>query len=361
MKHSYLLAGTTFRKIVGMIVRNGISFYPGYLGRMVFLLQNGIWASLFKLNETINYRQILEDYLVPTNPIFIIGHWRTGSTYLHNLLSLDNQLAAPSVFQVSIPDSFLVSRKYYEPVMKRMMGPYRPMDKVSLGFDEPQEDEYALLKLTFDSPLEKLIFPDKNEYFLNGFTDFYPKEKHLQEWKNEFLFFHKKLSYQTGKRIVFKNPFHSMRIPLLNEIFPNALFIYIHRHPYDVVPSTLNMWNIVGSQNRLKKKWKEPEIKDIVNFMNIMYNKVHTDLHELPEGKFFEVRFEELEKDPILQIRKIYEHFNIIFSEDYISDLNEKLFHLKKHSKNKYVLSNEHKVMIRRKLKKHFEHYNYLI
>jgi hypothetical protein len=359
MKHSYLLAGTTLGKFTGMLARNGISFYPGYLVRLLFLLQNGIWASLFKLNEKWKYKQILEEYPVPTNPIFIIGHWRTGSTFLHQLLNLDNQLAAPSVFQVSIPDSFLVSRKYYEPVMSRMMGAYRPMDRVKLGFNEPQEDEYALLKLAHDSPLEKLVFPDNDEYFLNGYKDFYPRKEHLEEWKKEFMYFLKKLSYQTGKRIVLKNPFHSMRIPLLNEMFPDALFIHIHRHPFEVVPSTLNMWNIVGKQNRLKRKWKEPEIKDIISLLDRMYNKVQADLLELPKGKWFEVRFGEFEKDPVAQLKKMYEHFNMPFTDEYELGLKEKLLHLKEHKKNKYILSDEHKELIREKLKKHFAYYNY--
>jgi len=359
MKHSYLLAGTTLGKFAGMLTRNGISFYPGYLVRLLFLLQNGIWASLFKLNEKRKYKQILEEYPVPTNPIFIIGHWRTGSTFLHQLLNLDNQLTAPSVFQVSIPDSFLVSRKYYEPVMSRVMGAYRPMDRVKLGFNEPQEDEYALLKFAHDSPLEKLVFPDNDEYFLNGYTDFFPQEDHLEEWKKEFMYFLKKLSYQTGKRIVLKNPFHSMRIPLLNEMFPDALFIHIHRHPFAVVPSTLNMWNIVGKQNRLQKKWKEPEMKDIISLLDRMYNKVQADLQELPKEKWVEVRFGEFEKDPVDQLKKIYKHFNMPFTDEYVSDLKEKLFQMKEHKKNKYVLSDDHKELIREKLKKHFAYYNY--
>ncbi|MEZ5198903.1 MAG: sulfotransferase [Bacteroidales bacterium] len=359
MKHSYLLAGTTFSKFTKMLLRNGFSLYPAYFLRLLFLLQNGIWASLFKWKEKRKNRAILNDFPVPANPLFIVGHWRTGSTFLHQLLSLDNQLSAPTVFQVSIPDSFLVSRKYYEPVMSRMMGTYRPMDKVKIGFDEPQEDEYALIKLAGGSPLEKLIFPDRDDYFLNNYSDFIPKNDHLIEWKREFNHFLKKLSFQSGKRLVLKNPFHSMRIPLLAEMFPDAVFIHIHRHPYAVVPSTQNMWNIVGKQNRLKRKWKEPEIEDVANLLDKMYEKVQADLKELPESRWFEIRFEEFEKDPVSNLQKMYECLNLTFSDEYTAALNEKLLQLKGHKKNKYVLSDEHKKLIREKLKKHFAYYNY--
>lgn len=359
MKHSYLLAGITLGKFIGMLTRNGFTFYPAYFFRLLFLLQNGIWASLFKLKEKKKFKQLLKDYPVPTNPIFIIGHWRTGSTFLHQLLSFDDQLAAPSVFQVSIPDSFLVSEKYYKPVMSRMMGAHRPMDRVKLGFDEPQEDEYALLKLAPDSPLEKLIFPVQDEFFLNNYKDFFPKKQHLEKWKKAFIYFIKKLSYKTGKQIILKNPFHSLRIPLLNEMFPDALFIHIHRHPYEVVPSTLNMWNIVGKQNRLKKKWKEPEIGDIINLLDRMYSKVQNDLNEIPKDKYYEIEFSKFENDPIGQLNIMYDHLGLTFSDEYIAGLKEKLKQLKAHKKNKYVLSETDRILIKEKLNKHFVYYNY--
>ncbi len=206
----------------------------------------------------------LKNHPVPDDPIIIVGHWRTGSTYLHQLLSLDNNLVTPSVFQVSVPDSFLVSSGYYKPIMTTMLEKNRPMDNVKLGFDEPQEDEYALFKLTADSPLEHVIFPTSKEYFLNSYLDYIPKDKN--SWVKSINQFCKKLSFETGKRVVLKNPFHSLRMKLLSEIFPNAKFIHIHRHPYKVVPSTINMWNIVARQNRLKGKWIEPKTKKCQRF-----------------------------------------------------------------------------------------------
>jgi hypothetical protein len=325
----------------------------------LFLFQNGIWASFFKFKEKQKYFHLLENYPVPTNPIFIVGHWRTGSTFLHQLLSIDDQLAAPTVFQISIPDSFLVSEKYYRPIMSRMMGAHRPMDRVKLGFDEPQEDEYALLKLAPGSPLEKLIFPGDDGFFLNNYLDFTPEIQHLDNWKKEFFYFMKKLSYKTGKRILLKNPFHSLRIPLLNSMFPDALFIHIHRHPYEVVPSAINMWNIVGKQNRLKKKWKEPEIGDVINCMDKMYTKIREDLKELPKEKWYELEFSEFEKDPINQLKRIYRHLGLSFSDQYLTVLEEKLKQLKGHKKNKYVLSEADRKLIKQKLNTHFVFYNY--
>ncbi len=359
MKHSYILAGTTFGKITRLMCRNGISFYPAYLLRMLFLLQNGIWASLFRIREKQKYAMILRNHPVPDDPIFIIGHWRSGSTFLHQLMVMDEQMTAPSVFQVSIPDSFLVSRKYYKPVMSKLMGTRRPMDNVKLGFDEPQEDEYALLKLTLDSPLEYLIFPKNESYFLNGYNNFYPEKENRKKWKTSFMKFSKKLDYLTGKRIVYKNPFHSLRIPILLDMFPNARFIHIHRHPYSVVPSTINMWNIVGKQNRLKKKWYPPEMKDVCTVLNRFYLKIREDLQVLPEKMWVEIQFEQFETDPAKTIKKIFDHFGLTFTNDFKLKLDQKLSNLKSYKKNIYSISQQEKDLINNTLKEQFKHFKY--
>lgn len=359
MNHSYLLAGTTLSNFVKLLAKNGFSLYPGYFIRILFLLQNGVWASLFKMRENKKFGKILKNHPAPKNPVFIVGHWRTGSTFLHQLMDLDEQFAAPTVFQVSIPDSFLVSRKYYEPVMSRVMGAKRPMDNVKLGFDEPQEDEYALLKLTLDSPLVKLIFPDNQDYFLNGYENFSPSTGGEEKWEKEMYDFCKKLDYATGKRIIFKNPFHSLRIPTLTKMFPDARFIHIHRHPYKVVPSTINMWNIVGKQNRLKKRWKPPVITDVTKVLGTFYYKIQKDLNDIPEKNSYELSFEIFEKNPKAELEKMYRHFNWDFSPDFEAGLEKKLARLKNYKKNKYSISEKEKEIIYGLLKEHFEYYNY--
>ena len=359
MKHSYLLAGTTLENFVKLLAKNGFSLYPDYFIRILFLLQNGLWASLFKMRKNQKFGKILKNHPVPRNPVFIIGHWRTGSTFLHQLMDLDDQFAAPTVFQVSIPDSFLVSRKYYEPVMSRVMRARRPMDNVKLGFDEPQEDEYALLKLTLDSPLVKLIFPESPDYFLKGYENFNPSPEGQGKWEKEMLNFCRKLDYASGKRIIFKNPFHSMRIQLLIKMFPDARFIHIHRHPYKVVPSTINMWNIVGKQNRLKKRWKAPEVKDVVSLLDKMYDKVQKDLSDLNENFWYEIQFEQFEKNPKTELQKMYNHFNWDFTSNFETGLESKLASLKDYKKNKYSISEKEKELIYKLLKKQFAHYNY--
>ncbi len=344
MNHSYFLAGTTLGNFIKLLRKNGFTLHSNYFIRLLFLFQNGLWASFLKGYERRKLGEKLRNHPVPENPVFIVGHWRTGSTFLHQLINLDPQFVAPTVFQNSIPDSFLVSRKYYEPIMTKVMEKKRPMDNVALGFDEPQEDEYGLMKLTLDSPLIKLIFPQNDDYFLKNYEDFVPEN--VEKWKKEMFYFCKKLDYASGKRLVLKNPFHSMRIPLLAGMFPKAEFIHISRNPYDVIPSTLNMWNIVGSQNRLKKRWKAPRLEDVAAVCSRMTKKINTDLGKLPDETHYEIRFEDLEKNPVEELKKLYKYFNWDFTDSFENRIKSHLESLKGFKKNKFVLSESDKKII---------------
>jgi omega-hydroxy-beta-dihydromenaquinone-9 sulfotransferase len=357
MKHSYILAGTTSGKLLKMILKNGISLNPKLLFRLLFLMQNGIWASFFKRREKAKYGKKLAQTPVVKNPVIIIGHWRTGSTMLHQLMSLDKNLVAPTVFQVSLPDSFLVSEKYYRPVMSSMMSPTRPMDNVKLGFDEPQEDEYALLKLTGDSPLTDVIFQKSKNYFLKSYPDFNPKN--VEEWTRAIRTFCNKLHFITNKQILLKNPFHSLRIDLLRETFPDVKFIHIHRHPYKVIPSTINMWNIVAKQNRLKGTWKEPTLRETSEVLNGMLNQIRKDLSALPTGSFTEVNFEIFEKDVVLSLKKIYQELGLEYSLEFEKNVNNYLSGLKDYKKNIFNLDEKDKQCIQEILKDQFLHYHY--
>jgi hypothetical protein len=99
---------------------------------------------------------------------------------------------------------------------------HRPMDKVMLGFDDPQEDEFALLKLTGASPLLDVIFPPWHVYFLRNRTTFLPPVDQKEYWKAKFRGFARKITRGTGKVPLFKNPIHSLRIPLILDGGPTS-------------------------------------------------------------------------------------------------------------------------------------------
>ncbi len=361
MKFAYLLYGIRLRMLFRLIRKNRFPLRSPYIFRFLFLFQNACWSSLFSRLEKIQFKKIIQSTPLPEEPIIIIGNWRTGSTYLHQLLQYDPQRAVPNYFHVHLPDSFLFAGKFYKPIMRFFMGKNakRPFDNVSVCADEPQEDEFALLKMCGHSPLVKLLYPDSNQFFLLNYENFELEGKEYDEWKSAMVEFCKKLKIATSKQIILKNPFHSQRIITIKRLFPRAKFIHIYRNPYNVIPSTINMWNIVGKQNSMVPGFVPASVKDAVEVFDrtLTYIQIHTQ--DLPQHSFCEIRYEDLEKNPLKEIRNAYAKLNLMFSAEFEESILK--HQVNNYKKNKYYLSKEDKNYITSKLKHHLERYGYCL
>lgn len=329
-----------------LIGRNKVTLNATSLFRILFLFQSALWSSLFSFIENLRFGSILKKFPVPADPIFIIGHWRTGSTFLHQLLNLDPNLAAPTLFQVAIPEGFMVSHTYYTPIFRNLVGAHRPMDNVKLGMDEPQEDEYAIYRLTDTSPLERIVFPKGSNYFLKNYDAFVPPSDKLLQWSKAVTTFYKKLSYKTGRQIVSKNPFNSMRIPLLVKLFPDAKFILIGRDPLDVVPSTINMWKIISKQNALNGDFSTPSVAEVSQFMEKMHRQSIQDIQTLKQDCFFPISFEELERQPIESLKELYHALNLPFTPEFQKNIENFLVENSGFTKNAFSISETERQVI---------------
>ncbi len=344
MKHSYLLVGIKAGRFISMITRNK-GFSCKHIFKVLFLLNAGIWSGIFSIVEKRKYKNKINSTNKLKPPVFIVGNWRTGTTFLHQLLSVDYQFTTPTVFKVSNPDHFLVSKKYYIPIMSKVLGNKRPMDNVKIGIDEPQEDEYALLKMCKNLPLEKLIFQKGEKFFLDGYNDFVPENE--QEFMKALQLLAKKLSVESDKKALFKNPFHSLRIPLLQKNFPEAKFIHIYRDPNDVIPSAMHMWNIVGSQNILKGNWVSPTVISLSELYKKIIISVRQQLKKLGNNQSIEIKFEHLEKNPIDCIENIYQKLDMKFTSEYKNNLINYCNDLNDYKKNKYNVNDNDKKQIK--------------
>ncbi|MEI6122540.1 MAG: sulfotransferase [Bacteroidota bacterium] len=298
---------------------------------------------------------------MPNAPIFIIGHWRTGSTFLHQLMNLDENLAAPSLFQTAQPNGFKSAYNYFKPIMKIALGKTRPFDQIKNSIDEPQEDEFALVRLTGFSPMLGLVFPKRHTFLLNEYNLFLPENiEECKNWEKQTRLYYNKLAWNSQKQLILKNPFHTFRIPKLIEMYPNAKFIHIYRNPLDVVPSTVRMWSIVGSQNTMNSYWKNPEISDVTEVLNSLLNQVEQDKYLIPEGAYTEIRFEELENDVIGTLKEVYRDIGLEFSDIFEKKLTDYLKEIRDYEKNNYLLQDDEKKLILQHLYKHMIRQQYI-
>ena len=123
--------------------------------------------------------------------------------------------------------------------------------------------------------------------------------------------FLKKLSCCHEKRLVLKSPQHTARIRLLLEMFPDAQFVHISRHPYEVFRSTQKLYRTAVARIRVQTASDEGVDEGIIRRYRQMYDAYLEERDLIPAGRLHELRFDDLEKDMLGQVRAIYEHFGL--------------------------------------------------
>lgn len=349
----------TFGRLVSVVSGNKLNWSVRTFSRLLFLFQSSIWSSLFAAAENIRFGRRIAKAARPQDPVFIIGHWRTGTTLLFKLMSLDEQFTAPTLFQVAEPDSLLTSHGYYKPIMKALVKKTRPMDNVRIGMDEPQEDEYAIYRLTGSSPLEGLVFPSGNGYFVETWQNGLRKDGEARQLIKHLSRFYTKVLYNKPGILLSKNPFHSFRMKLLAEAFPGARFIQIHRHPFCVVPSTVNMWNILQDENSLNHRGRRYNTAEVSALLKKMIQQIDEDKVILPEGFYAETKYEYLEQDPLGTLRKLYASLGLTLTERFEQAVLEYLESNRDFRKNSFSLADDERKLISAELKDHMEKYSY--
>ena len=357
MASGYFITGITTGNLIKLVRRNGIGLHPRYSGRFMVLFLYSLGTSFLKFVEKILYSKKINDTACPQNPIFIIGHWRSGTTYLHQIFNALPGFKTPTMLEIGTPESFLVSDKVLSPIIKRLLPPRRSTDNVTLNLDEPQEDEFALFRATTHSPVEKLVFPEKDGFFLDRHCDFMPPERLRHTWKKTLTTFCKKLSLHGKGRIVLKNPFHSTRIKLLKKIFPKAKFIHIYRNPLKVIPSTIHMWKIEGRHNSLREGATAPSLDNAIAVYDTMLTKINKDLEQLPGDDYCTIRFEDLQSAPVATLCKSLDSIGVTLSELQLDSLRTFTGSLKNYRQNRYLLSDDQVRHIQSKLHHHMRNF----
>jgi omega-hydroxy-beta-dihydromenaquinone-9 sulfotransferase len=226
--------------------------------------------------------------------------------------------------------------------------------------NEPQEDEYAIYRITDFSPIEGIVFPKGSGYFILDTPSFIPEEeKEKKLWMDQLCNYYRKLNFFYGKTIVSKNPFNSLRISELNSLFPKARFIHVIRHPFDVVPSSIHMWKIVQDQNKLNRKGRYPGIPEVVEGLDRILTAIRCDLPYIPGERVYEMKFEDLDADPVSEMRKLYSWFGLPLDEPLIRALENFTDSMKGYRKNEFSLNEAEKQLIRERLNHHMQFFNY--
>ena len=291
-------------------------------------------------------------------PIFVIGHWRTGTTLLHRLLVQDDRFAFATNYDCFAPKSSLVTGWFVRRWLGFLHPNRRPMDNMADGVDFPHEDEFALCSMGLESPYAQFAFPNRPqaEECLD-FAGVAPVE--VNRWKAGLQRFIQQLTLQTGKPIVLKSPPHTARIRLLLELFPDARFVHIVRHPFAVFPSMVWTWKSVYRAHGLQR----PQFDGLEEFVYRNLLRMHRAFMDqkklIPAGRLCEVRYEDLVRDPLETMNAIYEQLNLGEFDRMRPTLEAFLAAQKDYKTNRFDLSQETRAEITHRWAEFMREYGY--
>jgi hypothetical protein len=242
-------------------------------------------------------------------PVFIIGHWRSGTTLLHELLACDPAHACPTTSQCAFPSHFLLTDRVVRKWLKVFLPKRRPMDRVVMGMDRPQEEEFALANLGSHTPYTTMAWPRqgvKDEAYLDLLT---LDADARAAWEQDYLWFLRRVACKSaGRRLILKSPAHTARLRTLIKLFPDARFIHLARDPLKVIPSTRKLWKSLNSVQGLQNPAEDdPWVDDFVfDAFDRLFDRYEQDKHLVPEGQLIEITYEQLVADPVEALKKIY-------------------------------------------------------
>ncbi|MHA1501186.1 MAG: sulfotransferase family protein [Candidatus Heimdallarchaeota archaeon] len=307
------LVGTRFLNWLKLLFENRFRIGFRFLPR-AFFVTFITWIMIpLVLFERIRFSRRIKRTPITNPPIFIIGHWRSGTTYIQTLMIQDKQFSYLSNLQAFLPWVFLGSSKMLSGFISRLLPEKRRMDDVSLSIDGPQEDEYAMANITTNSMYHGINFPRKINYYSRYLAIDELPLKTVMKWKKTYRTLLKKITFASkGKQLVLKNPANTFRVKLLLEMFPDAKFIHIYRNPLDVYPSHLLLHKKMFPYFHLQKPFTMDIRKEFVlNTYTKMFEKFFNEKDLIPNGNLVEIKYEDFIQEPFKTIKDIYLKLNL--------------------------------------------------
>ncbi len=294
--------------------------------------------SLLKPLQDHKYEKLLKTQPLQQEPVFILGHWRSGTTFVHNVLAHDRHFGYTTTYQTVFPHLMMWGQPFFKKTMSWLMPDKRPTDNMELQVDLPQEEEFALSNMMPYSyynfwylPQQMLTYCDR---FLTMETATAEECRIFQETFQKLIQI--SLWNTHGTQFLSKNPPHTGKVKEILEIFPQAKFIYLMRNPYTVFESTRSFFNNTIQPLQLQRISPEEMENNILEIYTRLYRKYETDKKHIPAGNLIEIKFEDFEADALTMTEKIYRTLSLPGFEEAKNDIAAYLETKKGYKKNAY-------------------------
>ena len=313
IKLPHILYFSTLANWLRILWRYGRHIAPSHWFQAICITLFTFATLPIRLTESLIFGRRIRHHQLPQPPVFIVGHWRSGTTNTHNHFLQDPQFASVTLLHCAIPNGFLTCEPLARRVLNRRLPKSRPMDAVPLGIDEPMSEDFALAGMTHMSHYLNYFFPQLAERTFRETVLFEGVgQADIDHWGTWYEFLLKKVSFAArGKRLLLKNPPNVGRIPEVLKRYPNAKFIHVYRNPWLVHASTMKLMDRFVEQMGFQACSRA----EIETFVSIRYQLIMDqwlkDKHLIPLENLIEISHEQMTSDPMPILQAAYEKLQI--------------------------------------------------
>lgn len=345
-----------------LLARNGFAVHRSRARVAAVATAASVGNSLLGTVQRIVHGPRVARTVIRHPPVFVLGHWRSGTTLLHELLAADPRHVAPTTYDCLAPHHHLLTRAWLPRLLAGLVPDRRPMDNMAVGWDRPQEDEIALALLGQPSPYDRVAFPNRpaagaGALDLRGLPAWA-----VHRWERALDRFVRAVACRgRGRRVVLKSPPHTCRVPTLLRLFPDARFIHVVRDPYIVYPSALHLWRVLAGAHGLQR----PDWAGLPEFVLTTFATFHARLEEarrlVPPGRLYDVRYEDLVRDPVGELAAVYRALDLGDFEPARPPVEAYLAGVRGYEPNKYLLTAEERREVSRRWGPLVRRYGYAV
>jgi hypothetical protein len=352
--------GMRFTTWLGHLARNRFSVSLGKIPTAASITAVSLLNSGLAGVDHLLYSRKVARVQLKKAPLFILGHWRSGTTFLHELLIRDPEHTFPSTYQCFVPHHFVFTDAWITPWTKGLLPSRRPMDNMAAGWHRPQEDEFALGNLGQPTPYLSMMFPSRGPVYPEYLDLQNLAEEQVWAWQAALREFFQRITYRDNRRIVVKSPPHTARIRVLLEMFPEAKFVHLVRDPFDLFASTVNLWKSLNEVQRVQAVGDQDWVEEyVLRSLERMYEAFEADRQLLGDDQLYDLRYEDLVEDPLGQLSQIYGQLELGDFARVEPAVAGHLAEVKNYRKNRFVLDDTTCDCVRQRWAGYFERYGY--
>lgn len=253
---------------------------------------------------------------LPTDPVFILGYYRSGTTHLQEIMLRDERFGFMSFYHGFWPTAFNSTQRWLEPVVERIItatGFRHPAHDIPFSFSLPAECDVAQVASGFR------LAANWGQLFPTHFREIYGKtglfkgitDEELAAFRWDLADLHWRVSRMEGhKQLLLKSPPHTGRLGFLLDMYPNAKFIFLRRNPYDAFQSNLKLWRSLEGQH-LERFTPELARDNILWSHDEAHIAYERDKPRLRPGQLIELDFESFMAEPMTTLQSIYETLDL--------------------------------------------------